>query len=103
VRAADGLALSSRNGYLTETERAEAPRLSRLLQKIRSAIQAGATNFTELEQEAVAELNSAGWKTDYVAARQQSDLNPPSAEKQALVVLAASRLGNTRLIDNIEV
>lgn len=103
VRAADGLALSSRNGYLTETERAEAPRLSRLLQKIRSAIRAGATNFTELEQEAVAELNSAGWKTDYVAVRQQSDLNPPSTEKQALVVLAASRLGNTRLIDNIEV
>ena len=103
VRAADGLALSSRNGYLTETERAEAPRLSRLLQTIRSAIRAGATNFTELEQEAVAELNSAGWKTDYVAVRQQSDLNPPSTAKQALVVLAASRLGNTRLIDNIEV
>ena len=103
VRAANGLALSSRNGYLTESERAEAPRLSRLLQKIRSAIRAGATNFTELEQEAVAELNSAGWKTDYVAVRQQSDLNPPSTAKQALVVLAASRLGNTRLIDNIEV
>lgn len=103
VRAADGLALSSRNGYLTETERAEAPRLSRLLQKIRSEILAGAANFTELEQKAVAELNSAGWKTDYVAVRQQSDLNPPSATNQALVVLAASRLGNTRLIDNIEV
>jgi pantoate--beta-alanine ligase len=103
VRAEDGLALSSRNGYLSPAERAEAPRLARLLQEIRSALRAGDTNYAELERKAVAELDGAGWKTDYVAVRQQASLNPPSAANQALVVLAASRLGATRLIDNIEV
>lgn len=103
VRAEDGLALSSRNGYLSQQERAEAPRLQRLLAGIRTAIRSGDTRYAELEATATAELDRAGWKTDYVAVRQQSDLKPPSGEKQALVVLAASRLGSTRLIDNIEV
>ena len=103
VRADDGLALSSRNGYLSPEERREAPRLQRLIAGIRSAILRGATNFTELERQAIAELDGAGWKTDYVAVRQQSDLHPPSVGNAALVVLAASRLGSTRLIDNIEV
>ena len=103
VRAEDGLALSSRNGYLSTSERAEAPRLHRLLSKIRETLNAGNTAYAELERAAAAELDQAGWKTDYVAVRQQSDLKPPSGGKQALVVLAASRLGNTRLIDNIEV
>ncbi|MDQ5943022.1 MAG: pantoate--beta-alanine ligase [Pseudomonadota bacterium] len=103
VRAEDGLALSSRNGYLSVAERAEAPRLHRLLSRIRDALRAGDTRYAELERMAVAELDQAGWKTDYVAERQQSNLNPPSGARQALAVLAASRLGNTRLIDNIEV
>ena len=103
VRAEDGLALSSRNGYLSPTERAEAVRLSRELRRIRDAIRAGNTDYAALEQAAVAALAEAGWKTDYVAVRQQSDLKSPAAGNPPLVVLAASRLGSTRLIDNIEV
>ena len=103
VRAEDGLALSSRNGYLTPSERDEAPRLYRTLCSLRDAVRGGETNFVKLEQAAVVELNSHGWETDYVAVRQQSDLQVPLAGKQALVVLAASRLGKPRLIDNIEI
>ena len=103
VRAADGLALSSRNGYLTPAERAEAPRLSRLLNAIRADILAGERDFAKLEQATTAELDNAGWKTDYVAVRRQSDLQRPEAGDKALVVLAASRLGVPRLIDNLEI
>lgn len=103
VRAEDGLALSSRNGYLSESERAEAPRLYRLLNEIRDAIRAGATDYAGLEKAAVDKLAAAGWKTDYVAVRQQSDLAEPKSANAPLVVLAASRLGTTRLIDNIEI
>jgi pantoate--beta-alanine ligase len=103
VRAEDGLALSSRNGYLSSAERAEAPRLYRILQGIHDAIRHGNSNFAELEQEARVELGNNGWKTDYVAVRQQSDLQLPQPGEQALVTLVASRLGATRLIDNIEI
>ena len=103
VRAADGLALSSRNGYLSEAERAEAPRLYRLLNDIRDAIRNGEADTVQLENAAIAQLDAAGWKTDYVAVRQQSDLAMPKGVDVPLVVLAASRLGTTRLIDNIEV
>ena len=103
VRAADGLALSSRNGYLSEAERAEAPRLYRLLNEIRDAIRGGEADTIKLEKSAIAQLDAAGWKTDYVAVRQQSDLAMPQGLDAPLVVLAASRLGTTRLIDNIEV
>ena len=102
VRADDGLALSSRNGYLTTDERAEAPRLYRTLCAIRDAVRAGETDFARLERDAAAELNANGWKTDYIAVRQQADLQAPSAAGQPLVALAASRLGTPRLIDNIE-
>jgi pantoate--beta-alanine ligase len=103
VRADDGLALSSRNGYLNVAERAEAPRLYRLLTGIRQAIRGGASDFAALEAQAVGELTAAGWKTDYVAVRQQADLTMPKGVDAPLVVLAASRLGATRLIDNIEI
>ena len=103
VRAEDGLALSSRNGYLSAVERAEAPRLNRLLRGIREAVRGGARNFAQLEQAAMTELDANGWKTDYVAIRQQSDLLPPNETAQPLVVLTASRLGKTRLIDNVEI
>lgn len=103
VRAEDGLALSSRNGYLSAAERAEAPRLYRLLNEIRAAIQAGESDTAKLEQAALAQLAAAGWKSDYVAVRQQSDLSLPKGLDAPLVVLAASRLGATRLIDNIEI
>jgi pantoate--beta-alanine ligase len=103
VRAEDGLALSSRNGYLSAAERAEAPHLYRQLTAIRSAIRGGDRDFSRLENDAISALTAAGWKTDYVAVRQQSDLAPAGAANVPLVVLAASRLGNTRLIDNIEI
>ncbi len=104
VRADDGLALSSRNAYLSAAERAEAPRLQRLLQRIGTAIRAGETDFARLEREAANELDQHGWKTDYVAVRRQADLQLPGDDrKQALVVLAASRLGAARLIDNLEI
>ena len=103
VRAEDGLALSSRNGYLTPTERVEAPRLNRVLRRIRDAIRAGDRDYARLEREAIAELEGHGWKTDYVAVRRQADLQPPADNDDALVVLAASRLGTPRLIDNLEI
>jgi len=103
VRAADGLALSSRNGYLTPDERAEAPRLHRLLCGIRDAVRQGERAYQALEQSAAAELERHGWKPDYIAVRRQSDLQIPQSAERELVVLAASRLGATRLIDNLEI
>ena len=103
VRADDGLALSSRNGYLTPQERAEAPRLNRVLTRLRDAVRGGNRDFARLEREAVAELDGHGWRTDYVAVRRQADLQAPAGGDEALVVLAASRLGQPRLIDNLEI
>jgi pantoate--beta-alanine ligase len=103
VRAADGLALSSRNGYLSETERAEAPRLYRLLSAIVEQLRAGNRDFTAIERQAMAALSVAGWSPDYVAIRKKLDLQLPAAHESGLVVLAAARLGSTRLIDNLEV
>ncbi|MDK9714146.1 MAG: pantoate--beta-alanine ligase [Sulfuritalea sp.] len=103
VRAADGLALSSRNGYLSAAERAEAPHLFRVLTKVVEAVRAGERNLTLLEQGAISELQASGWITDYVALRKKLDLQLPSAHDSGLVVLAAARLGSTRLIDNLEV
>jgi pantoate--beta-alanine ligase len=103
VRADDGLALSSRNGYLTPSERADAPRLQRLLLELRDQIEAGRRDYAMLEREAVAALDAHGWHTDYIAIRRQSDLLEPDSADRQLVVLAASRLGATRLIDNLEI
>jgi pantoate--beta-alanine ligase len=102
VRADDGLALSSRNGYLSAAERKEAPRLYRVLGKISSEIRAGARDFQRLDREAMSELSEHGWQPDYVAVRRQADLHPPTERDRALVVLGAARLGRTRLIDNVE-
>ncbi|NMG28500.1 pantoate--beta-alanine ligase [Aromatoleum evansii] len=103
VRAADGLALSSRNGYLTPEERAEAPRLYRQLARICEAVRRGDHDFLKLETEAVAELAAHGWKPDYIAVRRRADLQPPMHADDPLVVLAAAKLGRTRLIDNLEI
>jgi len=103
VRAPDGLALSSRNGYLSVAERAEAPRLFRVLTKVVEAVRAGSRDFARLEQGAMLELQASGWSPDYVALRKKLDLQLPSAHDSGLVVLAAARLGSTRLIDNLEV
>jgi pantoate--beta-alanine ligase len=97
-----GLALSSRNGYLTPAQREEALLLSATLKKIVAALRAGSKDLQQLETEGMHTLRSAGWLPDYVAIRRQIDLQPPR-DGDALVVLAAARLGTTRLIDNIEV
>jgi pantoate--beta-alanine ligase len=103
VRAADGLALSSRNGYLSTGERAEAPRLHRTLTKVVESIRAGERDLARLEREAGAELQAHGWFPDYIAVRKTFDLQLPTVHESGLVVLAAARLGSTRLIDNLEV
>jgi pantoate--beta-alanine ligase len=103
VRADDGLALSSRNGYLSAAERAEAPALARTLHSLVARAQAGARDWPALQAQAEAALRARGWAPDYVAVRRQADLAEPApGEGGALVVLAAARLGATRLIDNLE-
>jgi len=103
VRAPDGLALSSRNTYLTPEERAEAPRLYRLLRAAQKEIVGGAKDYQRMELDAMAELARHGWRPDYVAIRRQSDLQLPANGDRELVILTAARIGRTRLIDNIEV
>lgn len=102
-RAADGLALSSRNQYLSAGERTEAVFLSQTLQNVGEALRKGETGYAGLEQEAGAMLAKRGWQVEYVAVRKQADLGVPEKGERSLVVLAAARLGKTRLIDNIEV
>ncbi|OGB29856.1 MAG: pantoate--beta-alanine ligase [Burkholderiales bacterium RIFCSPLOWO2_12_FULL_61_40] len=105
-RSADGLALSSRNGYLSPAERQQAVQLSATLDTVANALRANTalppSDITRLEAQAMQSLNSTGWKPDYVAVRRQADLQTPQGG-DALVVLAAARLGATRLIDNLEV
>ena len=101
-RAADGLALSSRNGYLSPEQRAEAPRLYRSLARIREAVNSGRRDFAALESAAAADLASHGWQVDYISLRNAGTLQPAQAEDTSLVVLGAARLGTTRLIDNLE-
>ena len=103
VRADDGLALSSRNGYLSPSERAEAPRLYQSLRAAREEVLAGKRDFRRIELQAMATLANKGWRPDYVSVRRQSDLQPPNEGDRDLVVLAAAFLGRTRLIDNVEV
>jgi pantoate--beta-alanine ligase len=103
ARAADGLALSSRNGYLSAAERAEAPRLFRCLEDIARELQKGGADHAELEREAMEILVKNQWKPDYIAVRKQADLQLPALDDRKLVVLAAAWLGKTRLIDNLEV
>lgn len=102
-RAADGLALSSRNQYLSEAERKQAPQLYRELQAIARAVENGNRDYTALEQQAAANLKQAGWQVDYVEIRHAGNLQIAHVGDNKLVVLAAARLGNTRLIDNVEI
>lgn len=103
VRAPDGLALSSRNGYLSVDERREAPHLYQTLRYAHDEIMAGARDFQRIELHTMSELANHGWKPDYIAVRRQADLQAPTPEDRDIVVLAAARLGRTRLIDNVEV
>ena len=103
VRADDGLALSSRNRYLSVAERKEAIRLREAILAVRDAILSGDRNFIAMEYAAGVLLARHGWQVDYVVVRNQRAILRPDANDKALVVLGAAKLGQTRLIDNIEV
>ena len=108
-RADDGLALSSRNGYLSAEERAEAVQLSLALKQLAKNYRLNANNVTALEAEAMSLLTARGWQPDYLTVRRRADLQPPQVgfsmggqSSDPLVVLGAAKLGKTRLIDNLE-
>ncbi len=110
LRASDGLALSSRNNYLSSSERTEAGQMSLTLKAMASALLAGEQTLEAIEKQAMDALRSRGWQPDYMAVRRRCDLQPPTdtdlsamAHRHELVVLGAARLGHTRLIDNLEV
>ena len=107
VRAPDGLALASRNSYLTPTERVEAPRLYQTLRRVADEILSGRHDYANLEAHARAELARHGWKVDYIAIRHGLALRIPHPEgydhPNLLIVLGAATLGSTRLIDNVDV
>ncbi|WP_454907477.1 pantoate--beta-alanine ligase [Variovorax gossypii] len=101
-RADDGLALSSRNGYLSKDERAEAVQLSKALRAMAEAVREGERDLAAIEARAMQSLAQRGWQPDYLVLRRRADLQAPSAG-EPLVALAAARLGSTRLIDNLEI
>jgi pantoate--beta-alanine ligase len=103
VRADDGLALSSRNSYLSEEERAVAPVLYETLRATGQELQNGRRNFAELETAAFEKLNDAGFEVEYYSIRRALNLEVPNRDCDDLVVLVAARLGAARLIDNIVV
>lgn len=103
VRDSDGLAMSSRNQYLTPAEREVAPRIYQALQAAANRLQAGDTEFSSIERTAVQALTTAGMKPDYFSVRRAQDLGAPAPDTTHLVVLTAARLGKARLIDNIQV
>lgn len=103
VREDDGLAMSSRNGYLTAEERIVAPALYRVLCDVANNLRQGHRQFRQIERDAADMLDAAGLRTDYVSIRRMQDLAEPDPEQDGFVVLAAAYLGNARLIDNIEV
>ena len=103
VREADGLAMSSRNAYLSAEERAGAPRLHAELLALKHRVQNGDRGFDALGAQAMHNLATAGWKPDYVCVRRRANLAPGTATDAELVVLGAARLGATRLIDNLEI
>ncbi|TDF80481.1 pantoate--beta-alanine ligase [Pseudomonas sp. H9] len=101
VRADDGLALSSRNGYLSEEQRAIAPTLYRVLRQMADAIEQGERDYPALIANGQQQLESAGFRRDYLEIRQALSLHPATAEDRDLVILVAAFLGATRLIDNL--
>lgn len=101
VREIDGLAMSSRNHYLSKKERSIAPRLHRILQDYREAIANGFDNYNDLEKHAQEDLVKDGFQPDYVSIRDAETLNQITPDTESIVILAAARLGNTRLIDNV--
>lgn len=101
VRAADGLALSSRNGYLTEDQRTAAPALYRVIKRIGTALQNGEQDHQQLISDGVKDLEAAGFRPDYLEIRHAVSLRPASPDDRDLVVLGAAFMGKTRLIDNL--
>ena len=101
VRAADGLALSSRNGYLNEEQRAIAPVLYRSLSQIAAAIKSGEQDFAKLRAEQIAQIEAAGLRMDYLEVRQGVHLRAATPDDRDIVILVAAYLGVTRLIDNL--
>ena len=102
IREDSGLAMSSRNGYLTETQKIEAVQLQQTLKNIATKIQQGDIDFAGLTLQATQTLNNSGWLVDYISICAANTLMPAGAHDKALVILAAAKIGNTRLIDNIE-
>lgn len=102
LRESDGLAMSSRNGYLTASERIQAAQLQQALADIAAAVRAGERDFEATCARARRHLNMAGWRVDYVALRDAATLAAPTPESTRLVVLGAAWLGSTRLIDNLD-
>ena len=102
VREPDGLAMSSRNGYLNPAQRLEAQRLYRALQQVVQTVQSGRRDFAAMEAQTAQYLTQLGWIVDYISVRSALSLAPATAEDHDLVVLGAARQGRTRLIDNIE-
>jgi len=103
VRAQDGLALSSRNRFLSPEERAEAPRMHAVLKRVKEQVESGDRNFEAIEFGADAELARHGWRVDYVVVRSRRTLMQPEPHERELVALGAAKLGKTRLIDNLEI
>ena len=103
VREKDGLAMSSRNAYLTDEERETAPALFAVLQQVGHALQDGKREFAQLEADAISRLEAAGFDVDYLAIRRAENLAAPDRDCDELVVLAAATLGKARLIDNVVV
>ena len=101
VRAADGLALSSRNGYLDDAQRQIAPQLYETLQQLEQQLQAGRQDFPTLLEEGKARLIEVGFRPDYLELRDATSLQPATAQSRNMVILAAALLGTTRLIDNL--
>jgi pantoate--beta-alanine ligase len=102
-REPDGLAMSSRNGYLSPTERAAAPILYRTLTAVKASVEGGAADYPGIEHAAMTTLARAGFRPDYVSIRRATDLGEPTPGDTVLRVLAAARLGPARLIDNLEI
>jgi pantoate--beta-alanine ligase len=102
VRDADGLAMSSRNQYLSAEERQLAPRIYELLRKAADRIKGGDTDYASIEHTALQALKQVGFRPDYFSVRDARDLNAPRADSRHLVVLTAARLGKARLIDNLQ-
>lgn len=102
MRESSGLAMSSRNGYLTAEQKTQAAQLQLCLQQIANKIKTGETNYANLEQTATQQLNSQGWLVEYISVRSAFTLDPVTDDNAYIVILAAAKLGNTRLIDNID-